>query len=140
MHAAFLTERSMSVKIGTTISKPKTVTGGAVQGSVLGVMDHNVVLNNLDDDLLDIYVAKYVDDMTVIDIVDHNVKTDIKSEGSRPLHTLHPPHTQNAFRKISEKASRKGLKINDHLVRVAPDCNRSYCEDSFSGYSGSVCG
>ena len=22
-----------------------------------------------------------------------------------------------------------------HLVRVAPDCNRSYCEDSFSGYS-----
>ena len=23
-------------------------------------------------------------------------------------------------------------------VRVAPDCNRSYCEDSFSGYSGSV--
>ena len=26
----------------------------------------------------------------------------------------------------------------DNLVRVAPDCNRSYCEDSFSGYSGSV--
>ena len=25
-----------------------------------------------------------------------------------------------------------------HMVRVAPDCNRSYCEDSFSGYSGSV--
>ena len=25
-----------------------------------------------------------------------------------------------------------------NLVRVAPDCNRSYCEDSFSGYSGSV--
>ena len=24
------------------------------------------------------------------------------------------------------------------LVRVAPDCNRSYYEDSFSGYSGSV--
>ena len=27
---------------------------------------------------------------------------------------------------------------NKPLVRVAPDCNRSYCEDSFSGYSGSV--
>ena len=26
----------------------------------------------------------------------------------------------------------------NNLVRVAPDCNRSYCEDSFSGYSGSV--
>ena len=32
------------------------------------------------------------------------------------------------------------LTINQgsNLVRVAPDCNRSYCEDSFSGYSGSV--
>ena len=28
--------------------------------------------------------------------------------------------------------------IEGDLVRVAPDCNRSYCEDSFSGYSGSV--
>ena len=27
-----------------------------------------------------------------------------------------------------------------YLVRVATDCNRSYCEDSFSGYSGSVWG
>ena len=26
----------------------------------------------------------------------------------------------------------------DKEERVAPDCNRSYCEDSFSGYSGSV--
>ena len=30
----------------------------------------------------------------------------------------------------------KHFQIN--LVRVAPDCNCSYCEDSFSGYSGSV--
>ena len=29
-------------------------------------------------------------------------------------------------------------KFAENLVRVAPDCNRSYCEDSFSGYSGSV--
>ena len=29
-------------------------------------------------------------------------------------------------------------KPSSNLVRVAPDCNRSYCEDSFSGYSGSV--
>ena len=52
-----LTERTMSVKIGTTLSNPRPVTGGAVQGSVLGVLDHNVVLNNLDDGLLDIYIC-----------------------------------------------------------------------------------
>ena len=28
--------------------------------------------------------------------------------------------------------------ITVYLVRVAPDCNCSYSEDSFSGYSGSV--
>ena len=32
----------------------------------------------------------------------------------------------------------RGNKLISNLVRVAPDCNRSYCEDSFSGYSGSV--
>ena len=51
MHAAFLTDRTMSVKLGTIQSKPKEVTGGAVQGSVLGVLEHNVVLNDLDKGL-----------------------------------------------------------------------------------------
>ena len=38
MHAAFLSERTMSVKLGTVLSSPKPVTGGAVQGSVLGCL------------------------------------------------------------------------------------------------------
>ena len=73
----------MSVKIGTVMSKPRKVTGGAVQGSDLGELNHNVVLNNLDDDLLDVYIAKYVDDMTVIDTVDSSVRTEIDSTGNR---------------------------------------------------------
>ena len=36
---------------------------------------------------------------------------------------------------LSKKLTNKYIL---YLVRVAPDCNRSYCEDSFSGYSGSV--
>ena len=98
MHAAFLRERSMSVKLGTTILIAKEVTGGAVQGSVLGVLDHNIVLNdNFDDDLLSVYVAKYVDDMTLIDVADNTVITDIDSSGNRPLHTIYPDKTQAAF-------------------------------------------
>ena len=42
----------------------------------------------------------------------------------------------------TRRENREELKTNirEHvyLVRVAPDCNCSYCEDSFSGYSGSV--
>ena len=44
MHAAFLTDRKMRVKIGSILSTERDVTGGAVQGSVLGVMDHNAVM------------------------------------------------------------------------------------------------
>ena len=50
----------------------------------------------------------------------------------------------NLNKRFDEVANRRDLsqlEINirsRYLVRVAPDCNRSYCEDSFSGYSGSV--
>ena len=97
MHATFLSERSMSVKLGTVLSEPLPVTGGAVQGSVLGVLDHNVVLNNLDDDLLSIYIAKYVDDMTLIDMVDNTVQTVVDTSPVKPLHTIYPEKTQEAF-------------------------------------------
>ena len=79
----------MSVKIGTHISDPKPVTGGAVQGSVLGVLDHNVVLDNLDSELNKaVHVAKYVDNMTMIETVPNNVQTTINTDGNRPLHCL----------------------------------------------------
>ena len=118
MHAAFLTDRSMSVKIGTVLSEPRVVTGGAVQGSVLGVIDHNVVLNNLDDNILDIYIAKYVDDMALIDIVDNEVQTTVDNTANRPLHTFQPPKTQAAFNQISRKANSKGLKINEDKTQL----------------------
>ena len=67
-----------------------------MQGSVLGVLDHYVVLNNLDDDLLQVYMPKYVDDMTVIDITD---KTD-RTTNHRQLHTIYPQKTQENSRRI----------------------------------------
>ena len=68
MHAAFLTNRTMSVKVGNTISSPTPVTGGAVQGSVLGVLDHNAVIEFVDDGFT-IETQKYVDDMTTIETI-----------------------------------------------------------------------
>ena len=88
----------MSVKLGTIPSTPKPVIGGAVQGSVLGVLDHNVVLNNLDDNLLQVYVAKYVDDMTVIDKVDNSVRT-----------VIDDTHTQSPYTRYIRKERSKHL-------------------------------
>ena len=50
-HAAFLTNRRMRVKVGNILSHEQEVTGGAVQGSILGVMDHNAVLEDINDDI-----------------------------------------------------------------------------------------
>ena len=118
MQAAFLSGRSMQVKLGLHLSEPLPVTGRAIQGSVLGILDHNVVLNNLDDDLLDIYVAKYINDMTLVDVADNEVPTDIDTSGNRALHTIYPGRSQEAFGKIAAKAEDKGLKINDDKTQL----------------------
>ena len=44
LHASFLSEWRMRVKTGNILSQEPEVTGGAVQSSVLGVMDHNAVI------------------------------------------------------------------------------------------------
>ena len=47
---------------------------------------------------------------------------------------------EKRFKEDTSKYETKEVsnKKESNLVRVAPDCNRSYCEDSFSEYSGSV--
>ena len=104
----------MSVKLGTVLSTPKPVTGGAVQGSVLGVLDHNVCLNDLDRDIPEeTYVAKYVDDLTIIDTAPNTVPTQVDSTGTRPLHINHSNKTQESFDSIKRTSEEKGLKINE---------------------------
>ena len=65
MYAAFLKERKMKLKTGNVLSDEQCVTGGAVQGSVLGVMDHNVVMEFVDENMFDQEIYKYVDDLTL---------------------------------------------------------------------------
>ena len=50
----------MRDNIGNVLSSEQEVTGGAVQGSVLGVMDHNAVMEYVGKDFF-----KYVDDLTL---------------------------------------------------------------------------
>ena len=43
--ASFLSGRQMRVKIGNTMSEPKSVTGGVPQGSLLGVFQFNCAID-----------------------------------------------------------------------------------------------
>ena len=114
MHASFLKDRSMVVKIGTCCSSPIAITGGAVQGSVLGVLDHNAVLESLDDEVLNIYIAKYIDDITLVESVPKAIPW--VDDGDH--HLIHPPATQAAFNEIVRRANEKSMKINASKTQV----------------------
>ena len=47
--ATFLTDRQMSVKAGSVLSKPRAVNGGCPQGSILGVFLFNATIDNLEE-------------------------------------------------------------------------------------------
>ena len=64
------------------------ITGGAVQGSVLGILDHNAVLESLDDDIFNTYIAKYLDDMTLVESVPKDIDVEEDCTGNIPLHTI----------------------------------------------------
>ena len=102
----------MSVKVGTFTSDPVRITGGAVQGSVLGTLDHNVVLEDLDDGLLDLYIAKYVDDIALLESVSKETPVEEDLTGSRIKHTIHPPKSQAALETIKNRAEQKSMLIN----------------------------
>ena len=51
--ATFLTNRTMTVRVGNTWSEPLDVNGGAPQGSVLGVFLFNLTTDDLEDKFLD---------------------------------------------------------------------------------------
>ena len=47
--ATFLTDRQMSVKVGSVLSKPRAVNGGCPQGSILGVFLFNATIDDLEE-------------------------------------------------------------------------------------------
>ena len=102
----------MKVKVGNTLSEEKNITGGAVQGSVLGVLDHNAVLEFIDEDLeadkTEIY--KYVDDLTLDEVISKDIECVIDNSG--------PIGTQKGFDLLNEKCEEKGLKVNEKKTQL----------------------
>ena len=98
--------------------RDRRITGGAVQGSVLGIIDHNAVLESLDDNLLDIYIAKYVDDITLIEAIPKYVTTDIDNQTDKPTHTFLPPKSQYALDTIANNATKKSMVINKKKTQL----------------------
>ena len=77
------------------------------------------------------YVAKYVDDMTMIETVRHDVDTDIRNDASIPHHTFEPTLSASAFNIIKNKAESKGLKINDAKTQLLSVSSGNYTTEAF---------
>ena len=125
MHASFLKNRRMKVKIGNLLSDEKIVTGGAVQGSVLGVLDHNAVLE-FEDEVIEQDVYKYIDDLTLAEAIPQDTDSIIDSTGGIQTHYFRPQKTQESFNEPYEACKMRNLKINEKKTQLLSISNNSY--------------
>ena len=87
-------------------------------------------MNDLDDDIncedSQLYIAKYVDDLTIIDTADMSTPTEVDGSGNRPMHTIYPQDTQKAFDDIRKKTEEKELKINEKKTQILSISSAAY--------------
>ena len=124
MHAAFLYNRYMQVKVGNTLLPRLPVTGGAVQGIVLGVMDHDPVMEIVDEGFLT-DSHKYVDDLTSTESIEHKagrytVSGVLKNE--RDIDVYHAEKLEENIRRITYHCEKTRLKINQKKTQLHISC------------------
>ena len=113
----------MRVKIGYTLSTERDVTVGAVQGSVLGVMDHNAVMEYIDEDI-DGDFFKYVDDLTITECIPNTADCLIDNSGSHQLQLFKPDKIQAGFDSLNDSCQAKGLLINGKKTQLLSSNSR----------------
>ena len=114
----------MRVKVGKTLSSSLPVTGGTVQGSVLGVMDHNAVMEFVDDDFLT-DSHKYVDDLTSTKTIAKGAGSYVQSgvmKGERDIEYFHASKSEENIKRITRYSSHHGLKVNEKKTQLLAVC------------------
>ena len=101
------------------------MTGGAVQGSVLGVLDHNAVVEYINDEI-DQDVYKYIDNLTLAEAIPQNIDSIIDNTGGIQTHYFRPPTTQDSFEKLYDACKERKLKINEKKTQLLSISNKSH--------------
>lgn len=68
--------------------------------------------------VLELYVAKYVDDLTLIETVKRNVPTTVNNTGDKTVHVFNPPISQSALTTIASRAEEKMMKLNQDKTQI----------------------
>ena len=116
LHAAFLSSRTMAVRVGSTMSGPRRVNGGCVQGCLLGILQHNVCLEGLDDDL-NVETSKYMDDMSVVEALDQSA-AEQDAGGVQGAVLVRALESESAFDTIKERAESVDMKVNSNKTSL----------------------
>ena len=86
------------------MSKSISITDGAVQGSILRVMDHNAVLEEMDDHIdPESNCYKYVDGATLVETIK---KEEIQIQDDNEL-ILHEIKTEGSFSEVERRCDEK---------------------------------
>ena len=80
----------------------------------MGVLDHNAVLETVDEDF-SLQAEKYVDDLTIFEPIGVGRPGLIEADGSVAYQAR---SSQKSLENIEEKCLQKGLKINDKKTQL----------------------
>ena len=85
-----------------------------MQGSNLGVLDHNAVLEMIDSSFTQ-PANKYIEDMTLEECTSKEIPcvTDFNDNSSKERLTFYAKTTQRTMERLEEECEIKGLKFND---------------------------
>ena len=93
--------------------------------------DHNAVLESLDDDVLGIYVAKYVDDITIVEAIPRDIAVEEEQGEEKTTYHIHPPQTQIAMDTIASRARHKKMLMNKNKTQILTIHNSNTDYNSF---------
>ena len=99
---------------------------------MLGVVDHNAVMEVVDEDFLtESHKYEYVDNLTSIEEIDHNsghYTIDGSAKGERDIDVYHAEKSEENINRITAYSQNNGLMVNEkktQLLAVSSNKNRT---------------
>ena len=124
----YFQDRYMSVKWHGHVTKPQKINGGGPQGATLGILEYLSQSNNNADFVSESERFKFIDDLTVLEIVNllsiglstYNVKQQIPTDIINSNQFIPPQNlkSQNYLDKISEWTRNQKMMINESNSKI----------------------
>ena len=91
-----------------------------MQGSVLGVLDHNAVMEFIDEEIDYQEIYKYIDDLTMEEEISQDIPCLVEQDPHTLMttHTFKPPDTQKSVGILEQSCQDRKLKVNEKKTQL----------------------